>query len=487
MKHYFDFRKKRKWSYLIAASAVSLSLVFAVPIFGAANYKGGGYYQLTLNDTYVGSVSTPEAADEMIREARQEITAQEDLVVVKVDYQITKQNKIFAKVDEEDIVKEAIIGVLNDSIIETKKKVYTLKTEEYSVILQSKEEVIKLLEASKEKYDTNDEFEVVLVKDESSEENALMAQVVKAETLNQEVENENQTIAMSFEERIEIVETYALEENITPVEQAISEVTKEKEVNQIYEVKEGDSLSKIAEKYNMSINQLLAMNAAFSEESILHIGDELVVMIPEPELSIVVQKEVSYQAEYQVDTQYVENNSWYTTRKETVQQGESGIREVTALVTYQNGMETNRDIKQDIIVKEAKATIIEQGTITPPSYIKPLSGGTFTSRFGMRQGRMHKGVDWAVPVGTSIKASSAGTVVSAGWVNGYGYCITISHSDGKKTRYGHLSEILVSVGQSVGQGQQIAFSGNTGRSTGPHLHFEIIVNGSQVNPLNYLN
>ena len=100
---------------------------------------------------------------------------------------------------------------------------------------------------------------------------------------------------------------------------------------------------------------------------------------------------------------------------------------------------------------------------------------------------MHKGVDWACSVGTAVKASCGGTVVSAGWSNGYGYCITIRHPDGKQTRYAHLSKILVSSGKSVKQGDKIALSGNTGRSTGPHIHFEILVNGSQVNPLKYLN
>ena len=105
----------------------------------------------------------------------------------------------------------------------------------------------------------------------------------------------------------------------------------------------------------------------------------------------------------------------------------------------------------------------------------------------MRWGRMHKGIDWATPVGTAVRASCGGTVVSAGWSSGYGYCITLRHPDGRQTRYAHLSKILVSAGQHVDQNERIALSGNTGRSTGPHLHFEIIINGSQVNPLSYLN
>ena len=84
-------------------------------------------------------------------------------------------------------------------------------------------------------------------------------------------------------------------------------------------------------------------------------------------------------------------------------------------------------------------------------------------------------------------ASSAGTVTKAGWGRGYGYVIYIKHADGRETRYGHLSKVLVSSGQTVKQGQKIVLGGATGVSTVPHLHFEILINGSQVNPFKYLN
>ena len=100
---------------------------------------------------------------------------------------------------------------------------------------------------------------------------------------------------------------------------------------------------------------------------------------------------------------------------------------------------------------------------------------------------MHKGVDWSVPVGTSVYASSGGTVTRAGWSSSYGYCVYIQHPDGKETRYAHCSKLYVSVGDTVVQGQLIALSGNTGDSTGPHLHFEIRVNGVAVNPLLYVS
>ena len=136
---------------------------------------------------------------------------------------------------------------------------------------------------------------------------------------------------------------------------------------------------------------------------------------------------------------------------------------------------------------------MKRGTKIPPTYVKPISGGRLSSPFGKRSApkkgasTYHKGVDWAIPTGTAVYASCGGTVKKAGWGSGYGYVVYITHSDGRETRYAHLSKVLVKAGQSVKQNQKIALSGNTGVSTGPHLHFEILINGKQVNPLKYLN
>ena len=236
------------------------------------------------------------------------------------------------------------------------------------------------------------------------------------------------------------------------------------------------------------MDNLVAINENIDNaDSMIRIGDELTVTVPEPELSVITKEEKMYNEEYQAETQYIDNDSWYTTEQVVRQEASTGERNVIAVVTSRNGEETEREVIHEEVIKESQPAIIERGTKTPPTYIKPISGGTFTSGFKFRWGRQHKGVDWACPIGTAVKASSAGTVVSAGWVSGYGYCVTISHSDGRQTRYAHLSKILVSVGQSVSQGEKIALSGNTGRSTGPHVHFEIIINGSQVDPMKYLD
>ena len=119
-------------------------------------------------------------------------------------------------------------------------------------------------------------------------------------------------------------------------------------------------------------------------------------------------------------------------------------------------------------------------------YIWPTEG-TITSGFGWRWGRMHRGVDVAGPIGTPIVAAAAGVVERAGWTSGgYGNIVEIRHPDGSMTRYAHNNSVIVSAGQSVKQGQQIAEMGSTGYSTGPHLHFEVYLNDDAVNPVVYL-
>lgn len=110
----------------------------------------------------------------------------------------------------------------------------------------------------------------------------------------------------------------------------------------------------------------------------------------------------------------------------------------------------------------------------------------FTSGFGRRWGRLHAGTDFAAPHGTPIYSTADGVVVSAGWSSGYGRLVKIQHEFGIETRYAHLSKIRVKKGQRVSRGQQIGDMGNTGRSTGTHLHYEVRVGGKPVNPMTYI-
>jgi murein DD-endopeptidase MepM/ murein hydrolase activator NlpD len=127
--------------------------------------------------------------------------------------------------------------------------------------------------------------------------------------------------------------------------------------------------------------------------------------------------------------------------------------------------------------------------VVPPSgnglLAWPVSGPV-TSGFGPRWGRMHEGIDIAVPLGTPVRAAAAGTVIYAARLGGYGNLVVVDHGGGLSTAYAHNSSFASSVGQAVVAGQVVSYSGSTGNSSGPHVHFEVRVNGSAVDPLGYL-
>jgi peptidoglycan DL-endopeptidase CwlO len=127
------------------------------------------------------------------------------------------------------------------------------------------------------------------------------------------------------------------------------------------------------------------------------------------------------------------------------------------------------------------------GDVTPSAagFIWPVNGPV-TSPFGWRWGRMHEGIDIGVGSGTPIHAAASGRVIYAGWMSGYGNLVAIDHGRGISTAYGHQSSIAVSNGQIVSQGQTIGYVGCTGHCFGPHLHFEVRINGTPVDPLGYL-
>ena len=137
---------------------------------------------------------------------------------------------------------------------------------------------------------------------------------------------------------------------------------------------------------------------------------------------------------------------------------------------------------------QAAAQTASATTVTPSGsgMLRWPVSGPVTSPFGMRWGRMHEGIDIGVPSGTPVAAAGTGTVIYAGWMEGYGNLVAIDHGGGLATAYGHNTSVTVSVGQQVTAGTIIAYSGSTGHSTGPHVHFEVRVNGTPVDPLGYL-
>lgn len=511
--HYRTLLKTYTRTALIAV----LFIVFVVPFVkqvsksevGTVNGTG---YMVVLNGQELGLVDSAETAEDALLSARTRINSKTDnLALVESDMQVYEQETT-GGVMTKDTLENAIYTVMSDNLTDQTAVAYTVRIDDFTVTLASKEEITELLEKVKNKYSDSNEFTVELVNDTETNYDALTTNLVSADITTNEAAKvlasadgtdgaqvteetvlQDGVLSVDFAENIQVVETVASDANVVSVDEAYELVTKEHDEKEVYEVKAGDCLTSIAEKNDLSLEDLYAINENLNEDTVLYEGDMLTITVPASELSVVVIEESTYDEKYNADVQYVDNPNLYVGTENVIQNGSEGYREVVALIKYVNGAESERDIINQTIIKESVPTIIEKGTLTPPTYIKPVNSYNISSYFGYRYHpitgaySMHTGVDWYVPIGTAVKASASGTVISAGWNGGYGYCVKIQHSDGSVTVYGHLSQILVASGQSVTQGDRIALSGSTGNSTGPHLHFEVIIGGSAQNPLDYVS
>lgn len=126
--------------------------------------------------------------------------------------------------------------------------------------------------------------------------------------------------SVDFAEKVEIAEAYVSADEITPASEAIDLVTKDTAKNEVYEVKAGDTLSVIANSNGLRVAEVLALNEGMSENTVLHEGDEVIITVPEPELSVETVEEATYQEEYYADVQYIDNDEWYTTKSEVRQE-----------------------------------------------------------------------------------------------------------------------------------------------------------------------
>ncbi len=209
-------------------------------------------------------------------------------------------------------------------------------------------------------------------------------------------------------------------------------------------------------------------------------------------LDVRARRSVTYTETIPFDTVTRENDEEYQNYRATVKQGQTGEAVVTAEIQTLDGEESERTIVARTVLRSASDEIVEVGTknigIGTGSFARPVSGYTFTSAFKWRWGRLHSGVDLAVPEGTPVRASDNGKVILAeNSGDGYGNYIILDHGNGFKTLYGHNSALCVSVGDIVSQGDVIAYSGSTGNSTGPHLHFEIHLDDEKVDPQRFLS
>jgi len=296
---------------------------------------------------------------------------------------------------------------------------------------------------------------------------------VKESEIQQNITVEEKIIAMGTEKSVDEAVTYM--QNLAANTQSTTVASANV-----------DTLDQLLETDSSSNEGLVtALNFRQSEFSV---GD----YTTKPVLSIKTVKEVIYDEAIPFETTYRDDPDVYLGSTTDVSAGVNGSKKVTALITYVNGVESSREVISETVTTAAVSAVVARGT-------KPLPPAVSTGRFKIpSSGRIseifgdssHAGgcaVDIANRTGTPIYASDSGVVVAASYSGTYGNRVTIEHGNGYSTLYAHMSEFNVTVGQQVNQGQVIGYVGNTGYSTGPHLHFEIRYNGVRQPVLSYFS
>ncbi|SDZ24549.1 Murein DD-endopeptidase MepM and murein hydrolase activator NlpD, contain LysM domain [Proteiniborus ethanoligenes] len=291
-------------------------------------------------------------------------------------------------------------------------------------------------------------------------------------------------------ENVEIIRREVSPSKIDDADKVLGVLQKGTDEERTHVVEKGENYWTIAQKYKISVDDLEKANPG-KNPKLIHPGDEISLVVPKPYLTVATYEKQTYVEEIKFETEYEYSDKMYKDQKSVKKKGVTGKSEVVAKVEKHNGIVVAKEILKETILSQPIAQVIVQGTKEPPpkkgtgSFMMPTRG-TLTSRFGKRWGKMHTGIDLAARVGTSIVAADGGTVVFAGSNGSYGLMVDIDHGGGFVTRYAHCSKLLVKKGDKVYKGQTIAAVGNTGRSTGPHLHFEVIKNGAAQNPYNYI-
>lgn len=293
-------------------------------------------------------------------------------------------------------------------------------------------------------------------------------------------------------------ESYNINKNAITTQDKIIEILKGNvSENEYYTIADGEYPLMLADKLNMSYDDLIKCKAEYNGQSVslesdtIKTGTVIELSHEEPFLTVMYSLETSYDKVIDYSTIKLDDDTLQIGLTELETEGETGLETITSEITYEakntNGKVSSSPVKRKIVSREVKippvSEIIKVGTLIPEGgwgtnpgsgiYFWPLEGGTISSPFGGE--RNHKGLDIAAPLGTPIYAAAAGTVidVGSGTNGGYGNCVIIQNDDGNITYYAHQSETACEEGDTVLPGQVIGYVGSTGDSTGNHLHFEV--------------
>ena len=305
------------------------------------------------------------------------------------------------------------------------------------------------------------------------------------------------TLTVDFVENVRIAEGYVPTESVMNLGEIAEILNSTKSGEVTYTVVKGDTWGQIANNNGMTAAELEALNPGYDINRI-HIGDALTLSNAVPYLTVKVTERQNYIEDINYDVNYVNDSSMYQGDERVISKGTYGSADIVADVTYVNGEEQERTVISSVTLTDPVAETRARGTKVRPTWYPTGSfrwpcSGRITSYFGYRNTGIrgatsnHKGIDIACARGTPIYAADGGRVIFSGYKGAMGYVVIIDHNNGYVTYYEHNGSLLVSAGQTVYKGQQIAKAGRSGVASGVHCHFGIQRNGTYVNPLNYLS
>jgi murein DD-endopeptidase MepM/ murein hydrolase activator NlpD len=415
------------------------------------------------------------------------------LVIARVDfgYAVSVNGVNYGIVASAKIAEAAIFDAY-DSIVTFRGDEYKFDKADYHIVITSRNQIIAKDDMSEKILTSMDGLSQAYGITVGGEVVTALATEEEANTVLEEIKTEYLSGGRDakFSSEVAAAPTRITPEAILSAEDALKVLNGTKDALLTHTVASGDTFSSIALEYGVNTKELMEANPNVVPER-LQIGQKLLVSTPQPLVSVEATEIITVIEKIPYPSTQQNDNKLYKGVKNVLKAGIQGEKQVQYRVTKVNGKVVNKDALSETVLKEPEAELVAVGTLEKPKsapsgvYKRPYYGA-ISSRFGMRWGRMHTGMDYAGKVGDPVASADGGTVIFTGWGGGYGNMIKVSHGNGIETWYAHLSAINVSTGQKVAQGQTIGKLGNTGNSTGPHLHFEVRKNGAAQNPANYV-
>lgn len=464
------------------AGTVGLAAVVLTGAMGYQQYVEAhtyDIYHVYVKDQYVGTVSNPQVVDEFKLAKYNEIQEKNPNVhmVLNTDEIILKGEKAY-KGESDD---QAALTGLDQLLTAHAVGVELIVDGKVVGIVKDQDTADYILTEVKAKYGGA----AVAQKQQAEKGRVSVLSVAAKELSPGESEVQQVQFVQQVETKMKDIEPSQLvdpDELLAKLETGDVQPTK-------YVVEKGDSISLIAKNFNIS-RQVIYENNAWIVDDKLKIGQVLDLTVLQPTLSVQTVEKVVENQEIQYETDYVLDDNLRAGIVQTISPGKNGLKNVTFLVTKINGKWMEEEMLDELILQQPVTATARKGTKVilgegTGKFAWPVLNSSVSSGYGYRWGKLHKGID--LTGNKSIMASDNGKVEYVGYKSDYGNHVIITHLNGYKTLYGHLSSSSVKVGQIVEKGEKIGIMGSTGDSTGTHLHFEIIKNGKVENPQKYLN